>query len=39
VLEPAVLGAVSGDVKLGAALRVRLVTADVRTRTVQFEPA
>jgi exoribonuclease R len=39
VIEPAVLGAVSGDVKLGAALRVRLVTADVRTRTVQFEPA
>jgi hypothetical protein len=39
IAEPAVLGAVSGPVELGASIRVRLVVADLTTRTVRFAPA
>ncbi len=38
LVEPAVLGAVTGDVELGAALTVRLVEADVAARRVLFAP-
>jgi exoribonuclease R len=37
--EPPVLAPVKGDVQLGATLRVRLVTADVDQRRVEFTPA
>ncbi len=39
VIEPPVLAPVTGDVELGAALRVRLVRADVLAREVEFVPA
>lgn len=39
LVDPAVLARVRGEVELGAALRVRLVEADVRARSVEFEPA
>ncbi len=39
VLDPPVLAKVTGPVELGAALRVRLVSADVRARSVEFAPA
>lgn len=39
LLEPPVLAPVKGDVRLGATLRVRLTTADVEQRRVQFVPA
>ena len=39
VLDPPVLAPVTGDVALGAALRVRLVRADVGSREVEFVPA
>lgn len=38
LLDPAVLAAVTGPVRLGAALSVRLVTADVERRLVEFVP-
>ena len=39
VLDPPVLAPVSGAVALGAALRVRLVRADVQAHAVEFAPA
>ena len=39
VLDPPVLAPVIGDVALGAALRVRLVQADVGSRVVESVPA
>ena len=39
VLDPPVLAPVSGAVVLGAALRVRLVRADVQAHAVEFAPA
>jgi exoribonuclease R len=39
LLEPPVLAPVSGAVQLGATLRVRLTTADVGQRRVEFTPA
>jgi exoribonuclease R len=39
IAEPAVLAGVSGPVELGAAIKVKLVTADLATRTVRFAPA
>lgn len=39
LVDPAVLAAVTGDVTLGTALRVRLEAADLATRTVRFVPA
>jgi exoribonuclease R len=37
--EPPVLAPVTGDVQLGATLRVRLAAADVDQRRVEFTPA
>ena len=39
LLDPPVLAPVTGDVELGAALRVRLVRADVLAREVELVPA
>ncbi len=39
IAEPAVLAPVSGPVTLGAATKVKLVQADLATRTVRFAPA
>jgi exoribonuclease R len=39
IAEPAVLAKVSGPVELGAAVRVKLVEADLATRSVRFSPA
>ncbi|GAB3598473.1 RNB domain-containing ribonuclease [Angustibacter peucedani] len=39
LLDPPVLAPVQGDVQLGARLRVRLTTADVEQRRVEFSPA
>jgi exoribonuclease R len=39
IAEPAVLAPVSGPVQLGAALKVRLVLADLEQRAVRFSPA
>jgi hypothetical protein len=36
LLDPAVRGRCDGDPPVGRAVRVRLVTADVATRTVRF---
>jgi exoribonuclease R len=39
IAEPAVLAPVSGPVHLGAAIKVRLVVADLEQRAVRFSPA
>ena len=39
IAEPAVLAPVSGPVQLGAAIKVRLVLADLEQRAVRFSPA
>lgn len=39
IAEPAVLAPVSGPVTLGAAIKVRLVLADLEQRAVRFSPA
>ncbi len=39
IADPAVLAAVTGPVELGTSISVRLVVADVATRTVRFAPA
>jgi exoribonuclease R len=39
IAEPAVLAPVSGPVELGAAIKVKLVEADLASRTVRFSPS